>query len=427
MTSRSTPASLIFDAFYVDEFGVKNASNNIDSSMPRGTPLLHKNKFTSVHPLRGGGVMEFAESIRMPDVTNKANPRHNSHLQGQWVQTNIPSSHQDTHPIWIFLSASTLARARSLRRDQPWDTPIKVSILYAVGFEMNRHGLRSAIDAHPDPSALVVVPGIEPPLSRWGVGINDSDLMTLLQSAVSRPVTYNTKVIAAYSTGAYGLNQTLLHNLIDISQVERIIFYDCLYEKVSGNTAEALNAARRRAGPGLKIIVYKCTKNGNSLDGGFNLSVIRKNPGLFRSDGVVDLSYMTAHVFPAYSALITFRVLESGIADGLITLTAGTSLYTAFDEMKRIVPARGKVVSQSNTWRYVFGGSPPPDKVLLSTWYRDYEKVIKQFYSNLGSITKSDSIRQLIWGNQLPGWSGGDGEENHDLLLPDFAWEYLKP
>ncbi|AIG26471.1 hypothetical protein [Brevibacillus laterosporus] len=425
MTSRNTPGSLILDAFYVDEFGVQNASHNIDSRMPRGTPLLHKNKFTSVHPLRGGGVIEFAESVRMPDVTNKANPRHNPSLTGQWVQTNIPSGHRDTHPVWLFLSASTLIRARELRSDQPWDTPIRVSILYAVGFEMNRHGLRSAIATHPEPSALVVVPGIEPPLPRWGVGINDSDLMNLLKSAVSRPVTYNTKVMAAYSTGANGLNQTLLHNLIDVSQVERIIFYDCLYEKVSGNTAEALNAARRRAGPSLKIIAYKCTKNGNSLDSSFNLSVVRKNPGLIRSDGVVDLSYMTASVFPAYSALITFRALESGIADGLITLTS--SLHTAFDEMKRIVPARGKVVSQSNTWSYVFGGSPPSDKVLLSSWYKDNERVIKQFYSHLGSITKSGSIRELIWGNQLPGWSGGDGEENHDLLLPDFAWEYLTP
>ncbi|PEF22803.1 hypothetical protein COF81_13120 [Bacillus pseudomycoides] len=39
MTSRSTPASLILDAFYVDEFGVQNASNNIASNMPRGNQL----------------------------------------------------------------------------------------------------------------------------------------------------------------------------------------------------------------------------------------------------------------------------------------------------------------------------------------------------------------------------------------------------
>ncbi|WP_141525775.1 hypothetical protein [Bacillus pseudomycoides] len=227
---------------------------------------------------------------------------------------------------------------------------------------------------------------------------------------------------------------TLLHNLIDVSHLERIIFYDCLYEKSSGITADALKTARSRAGLGLKVVAYKCTKAGNSLDNSFNLSVVRKNPGLIHSDGVIDLSYMTAHVFPAYSALITYRSLEGGIADGIVTLKNGTPLQVAFDKMKRIVPARGRVVSQANTWNYVYGGPPPSNMVFLSTWYKDNEKVIKQFLNNLGSVSVSGSIRELIWNNSLPGWSGRtspnqspDGEENHDLLLPDFSWEYLTP
>jgi hypothetical protein len=63
----------------------------------------------------------------------------------------------------------------------------------------------------------------------------------------------------------------------------------------------------------------------------------------------------------------------------------------------------------------------------LDTWANDraHRQVIREFLRQLGSKTRRDSIRQLIWGNELPGWPGGDGEENHDLLLPDFAWEYL--
>ncbi|TFW48658.1 hypothetical protein ES895_26945 [Bacillus sp. 007/AIA-02/001] len=421
MTSRSNPSSLILDAFYVDEFGIKNEPNNIDPAWPREFPLLSKNKFTTVTPLSGGGVRENEQSLRLMKF-NKANPRYNHRLSGQWVQNNIPSSNPDEHLVWVYLSQSTIAYAKALNK-KPWDKPVRVSILYGVGSEMNRLGLRSAMEVRTEPSALVLVPGIEPMKDgdpRWGIGIDEIDLRNLLETSVGRAVNYQTKVIAAFSTGANGLNQTLLHNLIDISHVERVIFYDCLYEQSSGATADALKAARRRAGLGLKVVVYKCTTGGNSLDNAKNLSVVMKNPELFRSEGIVNLFYP-----PGYAALITYRVLESGIADGIVTL--GSPLQTAFDEMKRIVPARGQVVSQASTWTYVHGGPLPSNKVLLSTWYKNNAKVINQFSKNMGTKNTPGSIRNLIWANRLPGWSGGkyDGAENHDLLLPDFGWEYL--
>ncbi|PEP87430.1 hypothetical protein [Bacillus pseudomycoides] len=202
MTSREEEASLILDAFYVDEFGVKNTPYNIDSRAPRGTPLLSKNKFTTVTPLVDGVIRESAQSLRLK-VTNKANPRYNSLLSGQPVQANIPSNILDEHRVWVYISPSTKARANALKA-APWDRPIQVSILYAVRTEMNRHGLRSAMETRREPSALILVPGIEPdPGSpRWGVGINQIDLQNLLNAAVGRQVTFQTKVMAAYSTGA---------------------------------------------------------------------------------------------------------------------------------------------------------------------------------------------------------------------------------
>ncbi|MFC4587061.1 hypothetical protein [Sphaerisporangium corydalis] len=419
MTSRDTPASLLLDAFYTDEAGVRNAPGNIDGARPRGTPLLSKNTFTTVTPLPGGAVRESPQSSRVP-MTNKANPRHNPALKGTPIQ-NIPRDERDEHPIWVYLSPSVAARATALA-GAAWDPPIRVSILYGVGFEMNRHGLRSAVAARAEPSALVLVPGIEPPGPRWGVGISELDLRRLLEGAAGRPVTYRTSVLAAFSTGINGLNQTLLQDLVDVGRTERVVIYDCLYEQSSGSTAAALARAKSRAGPNLKIVAYKCTTGGNSLDPPGELAVVRKNPGLIPTAGVVDLFYR-----PAYTALVTFRCLDAAITDGAVTLAPGTSLRSAFDAMKAIAPARGTVVSSAATWRHVFGAAPPASKVVFETWANDKanQAVVRAYLKELGSTSRAGSVRQLIWGNRLPGWPGGDGEENHDLLLPDFAWEYL--
>lgn len=422
--SRAEPASLVLDAYTTDEFGPKNTPATIDPAQPRGSPLLSKSKFTNVTPSPGGGVTESPQTSRTT-MTNKANPRHNPLLKDPNVQRNIPAADADTHAVWLYLSPSTLTYAKSLAADRPWDRPIRVSILYGVGTEMNRHGLRSAVAARTEPSALILVPGVEPDPGqpRWGVGISELDLRRLLETAVGRPVTYQTAVLAAYSTGINGLNQTLLHDLVDVSRTERIVVYDCLYTLSSGATAAALNRAKARAGLSLKIIVYKCTTGGNSLDSGNRLAVVTQNPGLIATAGVIEQLFYN----PAYTALITFRSLDGGIADGLITLPPGSKLEKAFAAMKGIAPNRGTMVSSVQAWRHVRGGAPPSSATTFETWANDKTNrpVIRDFMRHIGTKTKADTIRQLIWGNQLPGWPGGDGEENHDLLLPDFAWEYL--
>ncbi|MEU2898081.1 hypothetical protein ACWC4E_33215 [Streptomyces sp. NPDC001273] len=99
-----------------------------------------------------------------------------------------------------------------------------------------------------EPSALILVPGVEPASKtdpRWGVGINELDVRRLLETAVGRPVNYRISVLAAFSTGINGLNQTLAHDLVDVSRVERIVIYDCLYEQSSGGTATTLVLQRR--------------------------------------------------------------------------------------------------------------------------------------------------------------------------------------
>lgn len=425
MTPRSNPHSLVLDAYTADEFGPKNTSATIDPARPREQPLLSKSRFTWLMIEPNQPLREVAQTL-ITLVPNKADPRVNPGLTVA-PQRNIRSSDPVNHQVWLYLSPSTTAYANSLAPDAPWERPIQVSILYGVGFEMNRHGLRTAVANATEPSALLLISGIEPERKgdpRFGVAINESDLRKLLEAAVARPVQYRTKVLAAFSTGINGLNQTLLNGLIDVSRVERIVIYDCLYLLSSGGTADALLEAKRRAGQGLKIIVYKCTTGGNSLEADNRLSVVVRNPGLIKSEGVIDQLWYV----PAYGALITYRSLEGGIKDGLVTLPAGSKLEAAYNAMTPIVPPRGAMISSKAAWRYVYGSaSAPSGKRFFEDWASDKanDGPIRNFHRHIGSVTKRDTIRFFIWSNHLPGWPGGDGEENHDLLLPDFGWEFL--
>jgi hypothetical protein len=410
----------MLDAYCANEMGVKDTSANVDPRHPRTVTLLTKSRFTRVEAKSDGTVREIPESL-VKSFPNQANPANNPRLVVK--QTNAPAD-EPLENIWIYVSASTIAYKDKIGTG-PWDTPVKVSVLYAVQYEMNRHGLRAFFEARPEPSALILVPGIEPRKKgdpRYGVGIRDVEIAELLRSVLGRDASFEVRVIAAFSTGINGLNQTLLNKLIDISHLERVVIYDCLYTLSSGDTASALRTARS-TNPSVKILVYKCTSGGNSLEADNRLSVVAKNPGLIASDAVIDLFYL-----PAYAALITFRSIEGGLADGSASLTAGSALEAAFKAMATIVPARGTVVSSKRAFKYAFGSATlPTGATYLDDWASTKANldIIRAFARHLGSVTKAVTIHNLIWENELPGWRGGDGEENHDLLLPDFGWEFL--
>jgi hypothetical protein len=109
----------------------------------------------------------------------------------------------------------------------------KVTLLFCVGAEINRHGLRSFFADSPD-RVLITVPGVEVDTTRgllkpWGVGITTEQIRQLLADAGVPNMEPEVRIIACYSTGYRGLNGTINNSLIPLDKVERIIFYDALY------------------------------------------------------------------------------------------------------------------------------------------------------------------------------------------------------
>jgi hypothetical protein len=415
---RATGGALSFDAYYKDEWGIVNSSSN---SMLNSTERdgFHKNTFTSVV-----GNIEKSQSHVFP-FENKANPKKFQSLKDK--SNPVPSATEPKYQLQIYFSDSVESYAKT-QIGKSWDKPILLTLYFGVGTELVRHGIRSFFKNQTNMQAIVQVPGIEPEKKgdpRFGISVDDVQLKQALNNYFNRSdVTYEIKVVAAFSTGSCGLNQTLLNELVTLTNIKRLIFFDCLYTYQCGDTALAIKNLKSKT-TNLKIIVYKTSEGGNSFFPGTNsLHVIKTNPILFNTSTVIENLFQN----PLYIALIIFRALESAVADNVTTIP-NTNLKI-YNDMQIILnkSPRGLIISNKNCFKEVHGSLPSSSTyTYFEDWSKDPKNVstIQGFYSKVGSISVNGTFRNLLWGNKIPGWSGGDGEDKHDLLIPEFGWEYL--
>jgi hypothetical protein len=436
---RATGGGLSFDAFYKDEWGVVNDASNCsrDASARAGA---HKNVFTTVVP--GPPIAERLQSFSAP-FKNRANPATNAALADK--SNPVPPGFSDDFTLQFYCSDTVRAYRESLRGPppKPWTQPITLTLYFGVGTEMNRHGIRAFYKNQGNMNSFLQVQGIEKP--QFGIAIDDAQIKTALAAFFGiDPVPYRIKVLAAFSTGSCGLNQALLNDLVNVSAVERLVFYDCLYSQQCGNTANAIRRLKGKADSKLKIVVYKASECANSfkekaedcpdtmktkcpsfkqpkcLD--FNrLAVVADNPGLIDGQGIVANLFQNT----SYIALVIYRALESAVDDGVVTPSGDAAKPWA--DMKALMAAspRGLTISNKACFKYVHGSVPTSGYTLFEDWAKTNSAVINAFYAKVGVIAKQGSYRNLLWGNALPGWAGGDGEDKHDLLIPEFGWEYL--
>jgi hypothetical protein len=415
---RATDGALEFDAYYIDEWGVVNDDTNtgVDEDARSG---FHKSRF-SVVTMSSSGVTE--ESLTTSwEVENKADPNRFSLTD---TSNPIPKTLKDKFEIQLVISTQVnnawIDRVVNGRR---MPGQINVTVFYAVGHELNRHGLRSFVEQAGNMSVVVLVPGIESQ-PRFGRAIKEADVKDLLKRRFGVDLPFTIRNLACFSTGSCGMNQTLLNELLPLGNVRRLVFYDCLYSLQCGNTAKAIQVAKDRAGEELRIVVYKTSEGGNSfVHGTADLEVVANHKGLIDRRGVIANLYQK----PRYISLVIFRALEAAVLDGAVVLDKG--LKPLFSDMRSLLAShpRGSIVSNKETFDFVHGSGLPQGTVDFDTWsnVKANAKVIDAFYKKVGKVSAKGTFRHALWGNSVPGWPGGDGEDKHDLLLPEFGWEYL--
>lgn len=418
------PDSRMFDAYFIDEFGVVNDASNTPEPARFG---LHKNIFTDFITVSG----TVAESAKSGSATipNMADPANNPLLKARPGLVHNPVEiHGLSDKYSYYFSESVITYAEKIKADNsPWeaDKPIKLTLLFAVGTEMNRSGLRTFFKDNTDMAGIILVPGIEPGSEgsnkgRWGISLTDNDIKALLLNFFFIPAHYEVVILAAYSTGMNGVNQTVLNEILRLDKIKRIIIYDCLYLQSSGKTSDMFKKMKN-INSNVEIIIYwsSVSSDANSLNASKSQLLVLNDakPVITSTGNVIKLAGERM-----YRALVCTRIIQVAEQEGFFVLSSDR--LAAYKAITAILPDRGKVISDENMYKKIYG-SLPSGHISLNDWYLLNQKVVDEFYKYLDKRPKgSNSLMEYIVKYKIMGWLGA-GAETHDLLLPEFGWEYL--
>jgi hypothetical protein len=325
----------------------------------------------------------------------------------------------------VFFNAA--ARALSGREGEP---RLQVRLLFGTGSEYYRHGVCGAVENAATPILLIVVRGIEPqytidffdpanpsrtrPLlanNRWGVGITTAAIISIINQRYARPPAYDLSLCGAFSTGYLGLQGSINNSLFSISQLTRVVIFDCLYAELKG----ALDRVKA-ATPAAHIIAYVVTSGGNSFQPNTTASLATLSLGGNAAWNYVDLiGNVGFHAITSARLINEARRSDARILDPLLS-----AHEAALNGLVAALPARNTVVSNEGLIRKV-KGSVPSSATPLAKFASDKTNasLIRNFFAQIGAT------RRCIGRARLLGWATPPGEEWHDMLLIEFAWEYL--
>jgi hypothetical protein len=152
----------------------------------------------------------------------------------------------------------------------------RVSLFYGVGPEMTLFRLREFF-AGATASVLITIPGVESGWtginSAFGYGISTQIINQLMTLAGMDGIGVSIEVMAGYSTGYRGVNQTVINQLVDLSKLTRLIYFDAWYHHddhplappaspyFKKNTLWAIDTALAKS-PTANVIIYAFTHPG---------------------------------------------------------------------------------------------------------------------------------------------------------------------
>ncbi|MFY9803466.1 MAG: hypothetical protein WA211_08600 [Candidatus Acidiferrales bacterium] len=399
------------DAFFEDEWA------------PTPTPLpnprhVHFNRFTTLTAATATALATVTAQTVFAGKPNPLDPRVTPHLlQPEVIPSSRPASHDESY--WIYVPPAFTASVNKALRDGKSPPTARVSVLFGVGAEVNRHGLRSFF-ANTADCVLIEVGGIESqPESPdpWAIGITDAMIGDLLHQALGAAVSYELDVLAAYSTGYRGLNGTINNALVALTNLKKLIFYDCLYRgdqpkapkgaimppkrhreapaSSAFNTWRAIHAVAA-AGPDCKIIVYDVTPGGTPTysDGARKVEI----PGAT----FIKLKPLNVEL----KAIILARLMDNGIKDGYFS---AAKVPASISALIPLLPKRGTLSSDTS--------SKSPGTI--GRWASDHAAKIAHAMKEFGVPM------ELARKYKLMGWETPATEFGHDGFLPEFGWEHL--
>jgi hypothetical protein len=326
----------------------------------------------------------------------------------------------------VYVSKTLWKRARSASGGSKPEA--EITLFLGVGPEMALFGLRSFFE-NSESGAVITVPGVEAGWkgygAAWGIGIDARIIEALLKRAGLRTFDWKVKVIAGFSTGYRGFNGIVANAEklgIDLSQVERGVFFDCLYkhDDHARNNAEPAYAKRFTqraidtliaANPAVAIAVYRVTTAGTPRGRsakGLLAEIPTKNLVL------VDLLENKKGRFDQLRALFLARFLQNALEADLVQ---PKDLASPILEFVRLLPERGTLVT----------GRARTGQQRLDDWLArpDLKLRMRELYGMKqgNQLLIQHMINLSLQHGLLSGWESSDW---HDMMHRYFVQELGK-
>lgn len=336
------------------------------------------------------------------------------------------AGHASEATYTCFLSAE----GRKLLEPGARREPLRVVILWGTGSQCTRQGVAGAVENAERPTLLINVSGVEtdtkirfaPPddplrtveavaNNVWPIGCTDDLVEAAIRKFFPRSVDYQIDTLAAYSTGYLGLQESVNHRKLRIDNVRRVVFFDCLYGSLRAPLAR-IQALRSD----VQIISYIATGEGNSFADRAHPSM----PTLALKD-MPGWTYINILFWYPWHAIASAHILNEGRSGPFPIIDSLPKAHLdALDALTAILPPRLSVISDEKAFRKV-RGLPPPGAVSVAKFMETpaNAKAVTDFHRQV-AVTQ-----QCLGYAQLLGWGMPAGEEWHEMVLPEFAWEYL--
>ncbi|MDL9936818.1 hypothetical protein QSJ18_08710 [Gordonia sp. ABSL1-1] len=415
----SSPRALNSDAFF--------AADRSTTSVSRPVSVIGLNaKGQDTATVTTAHIPGFANrhtTTRLPAPVANPLPHDRRDAKGKPDTTIAGWTHMVNYVAFFSASAARIIPGAS---GQP---RLAVKILFGTGTEYFRHGVCGAVVGAVEPTMLIVVPGIEPKYkidfvnprdtsqkkslranNRWGIGITVASIEALIAAHFGRLVDYDIVVGGAFSTGYLGLHGSVMKRLFPIDRLRIAAIYDCLY----GTLASSLDRITSMV-PSCQVIAYVATGGGNS----------------FRDPGKPSLSSLILGGRPRWNyvdlignrtfhSMTSSRLVSEGSSSATPIITTLPADYSArLTAMTAIAPPRNTVLSDPAIIARVRGSTPAGVGLAGFAADKAHARTIADLFAKVGTT------RACIERGQLLGWRAPAGEEWHDMLLVEFAWECL--
>ncbi len=315
----------------------------------------------------------------------------------------------------------------------------RLSLFFGVEPEMTLFRLRPFF-ADATSSVLITIPGVERGwtgvFSGFGWGISTQMINDLMTSADLSGIDFSVEVMAGYSTGYRGVNQTIINQLVDLSNLTRLIYLDAWYHHddhplvasaspyYKKNTRWAIDTALGKS-PSANVVIYAFTHSSTGPGGG----VPRSNAGQTNQSIPDPPSEPVQPLITQYPNKVQFIDFEfkfntrPAIDDSLQKICLARLIQLGFGSSVQQSAVPPSLMTLINAL---------PDRGSLGTLgfagYTDLYGWVSSHTSQLSGFSSSQAMAIVVANNLLGDWTTSSVYEmRHRMFVLELGKEPLLP